>query len=144
MNFLPSRIASGQRDGDVYIRWRSSPPRPGSRHRRAYRTARGARRLMRRDLLSDFQLSAVLKVRGNSRSPKRVVPNLRLNPRSLCTAAELQLFDIRGNLNRFDSSEIEQSTPFAPVRKAARGLVVGPQRVSILNIRREEFPEALG
>jgi hypothetical protein len=27
MNFLPSRIVSRQRDGDVYIGWRSSPPR---------------------------------------------------------------------------------------------------------------------
>src|SRR5439155_15293666 len=48
--------------------------------------ARRAGRLMRRYLLRNLQFPAVLKVRGNARRPKRVVPNLSLNPRAFRAA----------------------------------------------------------
>jgi hypothetical protein len=51
----------------------------------------------------------------------------------------LQVLDKGCDVNRPYRRQVEQAARFAPVRESARPLIIGPPRVSVTDVRREEF-----
>jgi hypothetical protein len=56
---------------------------------------------------------------------------------------QTQHFDIGGDVGRFHRTQVDQSSALAPVGKPAGGLVIGPPRVAVADMRREEAEEPL-
>jgi hypothetical protein len=85
-------------------------------------------------------------MRARSRNPVSVLVSILLRSMLLHRGlgmSNLQLLDESRHVNGFDRGQIEYPASLAPVRESARCLVVGPPRVLIANVCREELPEAL-